>query len=49
VCVLGSGGLAALAVYARRGRWRGAMVVGLVVASATFVATLYVTLGRWAA
>jgi hypothetical protein len=46
-CMIGAGFLAALALYARRGGFLGPLAVGLAVAAATFVATLFVTLARW--
>jgi hypothetical protein len=46
-CVLGAGTLAALALYARRGGFLAPLALGVAVAAATFVATLFVTLARW--
>lgn len=46
-CVLGAGAFAALALYARRGRFLAPLVVGLAVTLVTFVATLLVTIARW--
>ena len=46
-CVVSAGLLAALVLYARRGGFLGPLALGLAVAAATFVATLFVTLARW--
>ena len=46
-CVLGAGILAALALYVRRRRFWGPLVLGLAVASTTFAGTLLITVTRW--
>jgi uncharacterized protein YqgC (DUF456 family) len=46
-CVLGAGILAALALYVRRRRLLGALMLGLAAAFVTLVGTLFVTLSRW--
>jgi hypothetical protein len=46
-CVLGAGILAALALYARRRRFLGPLVLGLAVAFVTFLSTLFITIARW--
>ena len=46
-CVLGAGMLAALAMYVRRRRPLGALLLGLAVAIMTFIGTLLVTSARW--
>jgi Na+-transporting NADH:ubiquinone oxidoreductase subunit NqrD len=46
-CVLGAGILAALALYVRRRRLLGALLLGLAVTLITFVGTLFITLARW--
>jgi hypothetical protein len=46
-CVLGAGTFAVLALYARHGGFLAPVALGVAVAAATFVATLFVTLARW--
>jgi hypothetical protein len=46
-CVLSAGILAALAIYVRRRRPFGALLLGLAVAILTFIGTLFVTGARW--
>ena len=46
-CVLGAGILAALALYVRRRRFLGPLMLGLAVASVTFLGTLFITVARW--
>jgi hypothetical protein len=46
-CILGTGFLAAAALYLRRRRLLGALILGLAVTSMTFVGTLFITLSRW--
>ena len=47
-CVLGTGLLAGLSVYAERRGFLGPVVLGLAVPAATFLATFVITLARWA-
>jgi hypothetical protein len=46
-CVLGAGVLAALALYVRRRRVLGALMLGFAVTLMTFIGTFFITLSRW--